>query len=229
MSHIDSLIGGITVASTTFTLNVLVGELFTGDQPDHVTVDVTPGDVSRWLSLAAFMKENGIAEMLIDEERCTFFFGGEALGNIAHSLDFNPDFMKTRIKHDGIEFCGELRHSGEAWFTDTLPLDALAGAFGLTTGTEQATKPSVVITVSGGVVTDVESDEPMSVTINDLDVGGESEQYANYLAWIQDAERTLDDLVGSGFRREINADERLDDGEALRLLDAVQQRIKSLR
>jgi len=208
------------VASTTFTLNFLVDELFTADQPDHVTVDVTPGDVSRWLSLAGFMKENGIAEMLIDEDRCTFFFGGEALESIVHSMDFNPDLMKTRIKPDEVEFCGGLSHGNEEWFTDALPLHELAETFGLTADHEQAAKPNVCTTVSDGVV---------NVSINNLDAGGGSEQYANYLAWIQDVERTLDDLVGSGFRREINADERLDDGEALRLLDAVQQRIKSLR
>lgn len=56
----------------------------------------------------------------------------------------------------------------------------------------------------------------------------DSAQYGEYLAWIQDAERTRTELEGDGFWREINADERLNDGEAARLLDEVQQRIKAL-
>ncbi|MDX5979554.1 hypothetical protein [Vreelandella alkaliphila] len=59
-------------------------------------------------------------------------------------------------------------------------------------------------------------------------VPDDSAQYGEYLAWIQDVERTRAELEGDGFRREINADERLNDGEASRLLDAVQSRIAAL-
>lgn len=214
---------------TTHTLNVLVDEHFSGDVPESAQVTVTAKDVAYWLRLVTLMKENGIEQALIDETRCTFFFDGVALEELAHDVDFNPDFMKTRIKHDGIEFCGELRHSGEAWFTDTLPLDALAEAFGLSAGAEQASKPSVVITVSEGVVTDVESDEAVSVTINDQDAEEESDHYVRYLNWILATERTLDELTSTGFHREISADERLNDGEPQRLIDQIQQRIASLR
>ncbi|MGP9633778.1 hypothetical protein ACT3R7_11995 [Halomonas sp. AOP43-A1-21] len=56
----------------------------------------------------------------------------------------------------------------------------------------------------------------------------DSAQYSEYLAWIQDAERTRAELEGDGFWREINADERLNDGEAGRLLTEVQKRLEGL-
>lgn len=63
---------------------------------------------------------------------------------------------------------------------------------------------------------------------NQTPAAQESAQYRNYLEWIQDAERTRSELEAGGFSEQIKMDDRLENGEAERLLAEIQQRIEGL-
>lgn len=106
------------------------------------------------------------------DDRCDFLFDGKLLSEIKRDVDFRPAFMRLQVQEAGASFVGSVKDGDDEWTTSLICLRELAIDFGIDVA---SLAPRVVVTVEGGLVSEVTANHTCQVDVFDYDNDAEEE------------------------------------------------------